>query len=105
MILHAIRRQLLTLARGRGKLWTLARGDSINILRNRTLPVVAPTMNPSIYPRVFPIVAAPQTLLMPETKEFATACGGVWVNRNPRKVISTGFGRSAPGDIFNAASV
>ena len=53
------------------------------------------------------IVAAPQTLLTPDTKEVVAdaACGGAWVNRTPRRVIRTGVDGSTPGDVCNDVSI
>ena len=77
------------------------------LLINRTLPVIDPTMNPSIYPRIVTIVAAPQTLFIPETKEVVadSTCSNAWVNRTLRQVIRNGVDRSTPGDICNDVSV
>ena len=78
-----------------------------NILNNRTLPIVAPTMSPRVDPRIVLIVAAPQTLLTPEMKEVVAdpACVGAWVNRNSRRLSRTGINGITPGEIFNAVSV
>ena len=48
------------------------------ILSNRTIPVVVPTMNTSIYQRIVPIVVAPHTLLTSTMKEVVAdaASGG-----------------------------
>ena len=77
------------------------------LLSNRTLHVVVPTMNPIIDPRIIPIVAAPQTLLMPETKEVVVdaACSDAWVNRNLRRVSRTGIDGSTPGNVCNDVCV
>ena len=57
-----------------------------NILSNRTLPVVVPTMYPVIDYRIVHIVGASQTLSTPATKEVIVdaSSGNAWVNRNPR---------------------
>ena len=77
------------------------------MLSNRTIPVFIPMMNPRIDPRIVPIVAVPQTLLMPKKKEFVAdaACGNAWVNRNPRQVSRTGVDGSTPCDVLNDVSV
>ena len=48
------------------------------LLRNWTLPVVVPAMNPIIDQEIALIIVAPQTLLMPATKEVVAevASGG-----------------------------
>ena len=96
VILHAIRRKLLTL-----EMVILKK-----ILSNRTIPVVVPKMNPGIDQRIAPILVAPQTLLTPATKEVVAdaASGGAWVNRTPRKPIRTGVDGSTPGNIRNSVS-
>ena len=77
------------------------------IWSNRTIPVVVPTMKPSIEQRIAPIVAVPQTLFTPETKEVVVdaASGGTWVNRTPRIVNRTGIYGITPDEICNAVIV
>ena len=50
---------------------------------------------------------APQTLLVPVTKEVTAnaAPGGAWVNMTLRQIIRTGVGGSTQGDIHNAVGV
>ena len=76
-------------------------------LSNRTLPVIAPTINPRIDLRIVPIVEATQTLLTPEMKEVVSdaECGGVFFNRILRRVRRTGIDGSTPGDVFNTVIV
>ena len=68
------------------------------ILINRTIPVVVPTMNLRIDKRIAPLVVAPQTLLIPATKEVVVdaALGGAWINSTPRQVSRTGVDGSTP---------
>ena len=77
------------------------------LLSNRTLPVVAPTMNPRIDHMIELIVVAPQTVLTPAMKEVVadTASGGAWVNMTPRKVIRTGIDGSTPCDMGHVVSI
>ena len=58
------------------------------LLINRTLPVVAPTMDPSIYDRIATCGGASHTLATPVIKEVIvdTACGSARFNRTPRHV-------------------
>ena len=53
------------------------------------------------------IVAAPQILLTPETKEVVAyvVCGGTWVNMTTRIVSSTGVDGRTPGNVLNTVSI
>ena len=64
-------------------------------------------MNPGIDQGVAPILLAPQTLLVPATKEVITDAelGGAWVNMTPWQVSQTGVDRSTPGNICHAVIV
>ena len=77
------------------------------LLSNWTLPVVVPAMNPITDQKIALIVVAPQTLLMPATKEVVAdvASGGAWFNRTLRQVSRMGVDRSTPGRIRNSVSV
>ena len=76
-------------------------------MSNQIIPVIVLTMNPMTDQRIALILMAPQTVLMPATKEFITdtAWGGAWVNSTPRQVSCTGVYGSTPGDIHNSVSV
>ena len=68
------------------------------LLSNRTIPVLTLVMNLGIDQGTAPIILAPQTLLMTETKEVVadTEFGGALKNRNMRKVSMTGVNGSTP---------
>ena len=90
---------------GKGKVRdTSNRKFEQKLLGNRTLSVVVPTMNLMIDDRIVTIVGASKTLLTPATKEVVAdaASGGVWVNRNPRKVSQTGVDGITPCDTGHA---
>ena len=107
VVLHTIRRQLLTLAMGMKPLLTLATGIFKKNIENRTIPVVVPTMKPRIDQRITQTVLTPQTLLTPTRKEVNVDAelGSAWINRTPWKVRRTGVGGSTPGNIRNYFSV
>ena len=77
------------------------------LLSKRTLPVVFPSMNPSIDQSIATIVVASQTLLMSATKEVVVEAVSVdtWVNRTPRRVRRTGINRSTQGNMGHVVSV
>ena len=64
-------------------------------------------MNPGIYQGIAPIILAPQTLLITDTKEVVadTELGGASVYRTPWQVIRTGVNRSTSGNIHNDVSL
>ena len=66
---------------------------------NRALHVVVPRMDHRIDDRIAMIGIYSQTLSKPRTKKFVAdvACGGAWVNRNPRHLIRTGRDGSTSG--------
>ena len=70
------------------------------LLSNRTLPVVAPTMDPRIDNRIETGGGDSHTLSTPATKEVIAdaARGSAWFNWNPRHVIRTGRDCSTPCD-------
>ena len=107
VIIHAIRRQLLTLSTGKKVTHTSNGNFEQTLLSNRTIPVVVPSMKPRIQQRIEQTVVAPQTPLPPETKEGVTdaALVGVWVNRTLRRVSRTGVNGRNTGDIHHAVSV
>ena len=61
-------------------------------------------MNPGIYQGIAPIILAPQTLLITDTKEVVVDAelGGAWVYKTPWQVTRTGVDRSTPGNICNS---
>ena len=64
---------------GKGKVTDTNNGNyGQKIFSNRTLPIVVPTMNLRIVPRIVLIGGATQMLLMAETKEVVAhaMCGG-----------------------------
>ena len=77
------------------------------LLSNQTIPVVVPKMSPIIDQQISPIVMAPQTILMPATKDVVTdtVSGSAWVNSTLRKVSRTGVDGSTPGNIRNSIRV
>ena len=97
VILHAILKQLLTLATG---------------ILNQKYWVTRPYLSfpqrwtPGIDEDIAPIILAPHTLFTPAMKEvIVAASGGAWVNRNPWWFSRTGINGSTPGNICNAISI
>ena len=107
VIIHAIWRQLSTLATGMKKLCTLATGILNINYQVMCILVVVLTINPSIYMRNASVLVAPQRLLTPAMKEFVAdaVLGGAWVNSTPQNDNRTGINGSTPDNMGNIVSV
>ena len=104
-ILHAIRRQLLILAKGKEILtYTSNNNFEQKSLINRTLTVVVLITKARIEYRIAPIGGASLKILTPATKEVVvdTVSGDTWVNRTLWQVSPTGVDRITLGDISHS---